>query len=437
MAQSKRDNFLTIFIIILGGLVPIILYWGILGQVPTMTAGEAIHLLNQNNSGAILIDVRTEDEFNQEHVEGAKTWPLEHISAIQSPTEIPEAYRNQTLIFICDAGTMGARATQLMNSIGLADVYNVRGGMQEWAKSGAENPKLNYSHFVSPGKEPYLSIQEMSIFDQTMQVFSGFVVKPLYMLISLFLFFILRRLKSPDMVALRWSLLIFFVGEAFCAINYLVFQDNSLHMEYLHSMGMAVAFGFAAYAILEGLDSRVLRMSPSGKTCAAIGLCGPCSKYGDVDCKGQKVYQSILVAFAIVALLPLTIDPSLSSYSSQIFGTIYHYTELAVFQFLEARYLPIITLLLLVVAFGWMAYRSEKTIPSTSRILFSAGLGALGFGLFRIVLVFTFEDQLMWAGFWEESTELLAVLFISAVLWTFRRQLFDEIKTMKRQPGIS
>jgi len=431
MAKSKRDNYLTILIILLGGLIPIVLYWGILGRVPTLTSEAAMRMLNQDNSEALLIDVRSEDAFSQQHVEGAKNWSIDEIAAIQSPEEIPGAFRDQTLLFLCDTGNMGARATQLMSSIGLTDVYNVRGGMQEWAKSGAENPNLNYSHFVSPGREPYLSIRGLSVFEQTMQVFSGFVIKPLYMLISLLLVLILRRMKSPDMVALRWSLLFFFVGEAFCAINYIVFQDDSLLMEYLHSFGMAVAFGFAVYAILEGIDFRVLQMSVSGKTCGAIRLCGPCSKYGEVDCKGQKVFQSIMVAFAIFALLSLPIRPNLSSYSSQIFGTIYHYTELAVFQILEARYLPIFAVLLLVMALIWMVYQREKIIPGSSRILFSAGVGALGFGLFRIFLVFAFEDQLLFAAFWEETTELLTILLIGGVLWLFRRQLLNEAITEK------
>ena len=81
-----------------------------------------------------------------------------------------------------------------------------------------------------------------------------------------------------------------------------------------------------------------------------------------------------------------------------------------------------------------MGYRREKNIPEASLILFSAAVGALGFGLFRLVLVLTFEDQLLWAGFWEESTELLTMLLISFMLWTFRGQLLNEAISEKREP---
>jgi len=39
---------------------------------------------------------------------------------------------------------------------------------------------------------------------------------------------VLRRQRDVDLVALRWGLLGFFVGEAFCATNYLAFGEQSL-----------------------------------------------------------------------------------------------------------------------------------------------------------------------------------------------------------------
>lgn len=437
MAQITRSRTLVILLIVLGGLLPIIMYWWILGRVPTITASEAIRLLNQADGKALLVDVRREDAFVRQHVEGAQHWSMDAMVAIRSPTELPDALHGNTLIFICDTGFAGATVTRLMRRLGLTEAFNVRGGMQEWAKAGAENPNANYSHFVSYDGQPYLSIQHISAFEQTAQVFAGFVIKPLYMMLSLLFAWILRRMKSPDMVALRWSLLFFFVGEAFCATNYIVFQDNSLLSEYLHSIGMAVAFGFAMYALAEGIDARVLRMSAPGKTCAIVGLCGPCSKYQDVGCKGRRMFQWLLIVFTVLALLPLSVKPSLGSYSSHIFGILYHYAELAVFQLLEVRYLPILALLLFAIALGWMRYQRDTTIPKASRVLFSAGLGALGFGLFRLVLVFIFADQLLWAGFWEEATELLTMLLAGVVLWTFRRQLLKESISEKRETAIS
>ncbi len=58
------------------------------------------------------------------------------------------------------------------------------------------------------------------------------------------------------------------------------------------------------------------------------------------------------------------------------------------------------------------------------KILLSGGLGFLGFGLLRLVLLAFYRENLVWFNFWEESTELMGVAGAGAVLWIFRKWLW-------------
>ena len=39
-----------------------------------------------------------------------------------------------------------------------------------------------------------------------------------------------------------------------------------------------------------------------------------------------------------------------------------------------------------------------------------------------------YQDNLIWASFWEEATELLFVLAVGFILWIFRIPLFEKAK---------
>ena len=61
-----------------------------------------------------------------------------------------------------------------------------------------------------------------------------------------------------------------------------------------------------------------------------------------------------------------------------------------------------------------------------SKIFFAAGIGAMGFSFFRLFLLHCYRDNLVWFAAWEEITEMLFILGVTLVLWTFRLPLFVE-----------
>ena len=81
------------------------------------------------NDGAILLDVRTEDEYNESHIEGASLLPLDEIeedkiSAIVNSKDIP-------IIVYCKSGTRSHEALLKLQELGYSKVYDL-GAMSNW-----------------------------------------------------------------------------------------------------------------------------------------------------------------------------------------------------------------------------------------------------------------------------------------------------------------
>ena len=71
----------------------------------------------------------------------------------------------------------------------------------------------------------------------------------------------------------------------------------------------------------------------------------------------------------------------------------------------------------------WRSKARDLTALRWAKIAFAAGIGPLGFGMLRVVLG-VYHENMVWFNFWEETTELLFIGIVAAVLWIFRRGLF-------------
>jgi hypothetical protein len=284
-------------------------------------------------------------------------------------------------------------------------------------------PIIGYAWFISPASVPQAEevIRHIPFVDQTMVVITAFLLKPLYMLISLVLAWVLRRSHKHELIILRWGLLAFFLGEAFCSINYLVFNDKSVFSEFLHSYGMVVSLGFIGYALLEGLDKYIIQYTHPDKQCAFISLCRECVKNQNVSCRARQLFQLASFTLAFLALLPLLAEIQETSYFSYIYSTLYNYTRLKAHLLFEIRYCPLVALVMFMTAFIVLLFSKEKQIPELARVSLSAGMGALGFGVFRLFLNSIFDQNLAWAAVWEEISEFSLMVTIAYILWLFRK----------------
>ena len=82
----------------------------------------------------ILIDVRTQREWDAGHIEGARHIPLNTISP--DHPDIQQIPKDATVYMICGIGVRSARAANILADSGWQDVRNVVGGMDAWSMLG-------------------------------------------------------------------------------------------------------------------------------------------------------------------------------------------------------------------------------------------------------------------------------------------------------------
>ena len=194
----------------------------------------------------------------------------------------------------------------------------------------------------------------------------------------------------------------------------------------MHSYSMAVAFALAAYALLEGLDERLVHFSRADKQCAMLPVCGPCVKYQAVRCGIRRIAQLMSVLLVVLALIPLLSPFSYTAYNTQVGPVIHYYVRPAVQQWFEARYSPWIAILLVGLALLVMLLTPRATIHPLARLLLCGSVGFLGFAVFRVTLGMIYAEALIWATFWEELTELMFVVAVIYLLWVFQRTLLPD-----------
>ena len=96
------------------------------------------------NDGAILLDVRTEDEYNESHIEGASLLPLDEIeedkiSTIVSSKDIP-------IIVYCKSGNRSHEALLKLQELGYSKVYDL-GAMNNWKEQSYPQVTVDNSFY--------------------------------------------------------------------------------------------------------------------------------------------------------------------------------------------------------------------------------------------------------------------------------------------------
>lgn len=273
-----------------------------------------------------------------------------------------------------------------------------------------------------------LAMHDISVPVQWMVAITAFGVKPVYLLISLVSIFWLWKEQSPDLVALRWGLIVFWLGENACSTNYLFYGGQSELWEFLHNYGMAVAFSFVTFAAMEAIDLRMIRYSAPKERCAMLNLCHTCIKYSPVRCKLRQLFTVMMPVALIVAAIPLCAKLRIVAYNVNLLGSIQTYSQPLSCQLFEIRYCPILAMILL--GGSWLVLMFKRNEPVVyAKLLTAAAMGPLGFGFMRLFLFSAFSDNLLWFDEWEEITELFFTMAVAYVLWTFRGTLLKQTPT--------
>ena len=96
-----------------------------------VTAGEAFALLK--NIKPFILDVRTQREYQQIHIEGSVLIPIQELQKRLSELQ---SQKYEDLFVYCATGNRSTVAAKIIADAGFERIYNLRKGVYDWARNG-------------------------------------------------------------------------------------------------------------------------------------------------------------------------------------------------------------------------------------------------------------------------------------------------------------
>jgi rhodanese-related sulfurtransferase len=82
-------------------------------------------------SGAFVLDVRTQEEWNEYHVPNTTLIPLD-----QLPARLGEVPRDRQVVVVCRSGNRSQQGRDILLSAGFERVTSMTGGLNDWRSLG-------------------------------------------------------------------------------------------------------------------------------------------------------------------------------------------------------------------------------------------------------------------------------------------------------------
>ena len=77
----------------------------------------------KNAAGAVLLDVRSPQEYREGHIPGSQNVPLQQLDKVEEVTE-----NKDTVLYVyCHSGARSRQAVSLLNHMGYTNVHNIGG----------------------------------------------------------------------------------------------------------------------------------------------------------------------------------------------------------------------------------------------------------------------------------------------------------------------
>lgn len=105
-------------------------------DLPLVSPKEASAMFTEQN--AIIVDVREESEWKEQHIPGAIHIPLAQVASRLG--ELAQ-YKDSNVVVQCRSGKRSAKAASTLQDAGFTKVYNLTGGIIAWDKDGLATTK--------------------------------------------------------------------------------------------------------------------------------------------------------------------------------------------------------------------------------------------------------------------------------------------------------
>jgi len=133
--KEKQSSLLTWIVL---GVLAVLVVYGVALQfsnstihnitIPEITVQEAYQKYQQ---GALILDVRTAEEWSQSHIPNAIHIPLDELES-----RLHELPKDKEIIVICHTGNRSREGVVLLLKAGFTQVSMVTGGMNNWQAAG-------------------------------------------------------------------------------------------------------------------------------------------------------------------------------------------------------------------------------------------------------------------------------------------------------------
>lgn len=143
-SKKKQQNKSNLNLMIgLGAVVLVAILGAVVFSNPGATAPDVTNSLpmeiavqqayQMRGAGTLILDVRTQAEWNEGHVPGATLIPLDELE-----NRLSELPQSEEIVVICRSGNRSATGRDILLKAGFSSVTSVAGGFNEWMANGYE-----------------------------------------------------------------------------------------------------------------------------------------------------------------------------------------------------------------------------------------------------------------------------------------------------------
>jgi len=127
-----RDNWWLFVIAIVSGIG---IVWPTIAKmmsgIPQIGVTEAVTLINRREP--LVLDVRSQAEFNNGHIGGARLIP---VGELKSRLADLEKFKDKPVLVHCATGNRSQGAAKMLKDAGFKEVFNLQGGLGAWQQAG-------------------------------------------------------------------------------------------------------------------------------------------------------------------------------------------------------------------------------------------------------------------------------------------------------------
>lgn len=127
--RSKSLTFVGLIALVLNVLAACVPATAITADIDINVSVHQAADLREN--GALMLDVRTVEEWNQAHIPEASLIPLDQLEGRvnEVPTDVP-------VVIYCRSGNRSQTALWILRSAGYDNVHTMLGGINAWVEAG-------------------------------------------------------------------------------------------------------------------------------------------------------------------------------------------------------------------------------------------------------------------------------------------------------------